>query len=593
MDGALNDGKCKLASGQLRRIEQGASARHDGQRPAYDGAKCAVMKATRGEILAFLFVVLFIAPISVALTHKIRCNIAKTEVRKIEMKTICIGRFLIDIPADARVSYRRAFLSGFDISTQAYETDEEFEKRIIDMGSRIKSEKNQKGLRSLEAEHEIRNERINGRVFIFGRAWTSGMREKNVEDSGNVAVNGFVRGGGVSYDFNTKMIAPVYAAKLPKLLEQLVPRQEHEIPTLPGFCFDHGIIVDPLTADQGENVVMFVGLKDHPDVSIALDSHAGIDTQKTLLERDDENDVRLQNLSRFHTFRRGPLKIAGIQGEELLERISEPNFTTSQSFTWESIWRNDDVFTPFLSLELSTGHSRTGGKPVNSSFSDEAALALWGKMLSSLRVRPTKAVKPAAAAAPPPPPLGTVVLANQACPASGWWRCGDDDVDVPGGAVQYLRAGERVPQTELLVPPTLWQRVRGKRPTFQRSMASHWTLVNHRQRRRTTQAGPQAVAPADVDDERTPAPVGTLAASGQPCPESGWWLCADAEALDLSARWFGRGEILPSVWFKARRSWFERLKGRPAAMRCPTTWKLARHADMPALPPNDTNDTAT
>lgn len=553
------------------------------------------VKATRGEILAFLFVVLFIVPISVALTHKVRSGIAEAEVNKMKMKTVCIGRFLIDVPADAHVSYRRAFLNGFDISTQAYETDEEFEKRVKDREFQIKSERNQRGLRSLESEHEIRNERINGKVFIFGRAWTSLMNEKNIEDSGNVAVNGFVRGGGVSYDFSTKMIAPVYAAELPKLLEQLVPRQDHEIPTLPGFCFDHGIMVDPLTADQGEHVVMFVGLKDHPDVSIALDSHAGMDPSESLLERDDKNDVRLENLSHFHTFRRGPLTIAGVQGEELLERISESNFTASQSFTWESIWKADDVFTPFLALELSTGHSRTGGEPVNSSLSDAAALALWDRILSSLRARPTKAVKPAAATVPPPPPLGMVVLANQACPASGWWRCGDDDVEVQGGAVKYLRAGERVPQTVLLVPQTVWQRVRGKRSTFQRSMASHWTLVNRRQRQRiaTATAGQQATAPGDADDERTPAPVGTLADSGQPCPESGWWLCADTEALAPGARWFGRGEILPRVSFKTRRSRFERLKGYPAVMQGSATWKLARHADMPALPPDDTDDSGT
>lgn len=108
----------------------------------------------------------------------------------------------------------------------------------------------------------------------------------------------------------------------------------------------------------------------------------------------------MQNRSHFHTFRRGPLKIAGIQGEELLERISESNYTASQSFTWESIWKKDDVFAPFLALELSTGHSRISGQPVNPSLSDAEALALWDRMLSTLRVRPTKAAKLAAATNP-------------------------------------------------------------------------------------------------------------------------------------------------------------------------------------------------
>lgn len=551
------------------------------------------VKATRGEILAFLFVILLVAPGSVALTHKIRSAIAQDEVMKMKMKSICVGRFLIDIPNDALVSFRPAGLSGWSISTDPNESNSDFFDRLQENEKKIREARNQNGKTSLESITPVQHGQLQGKIFEFNRNWTSWIENNKKITIEDVSVNGHIRINDLSFNFTAKGTWPGHSKLLVQLISQFKTLKDDELPTEPGFCFDHGIIVDPITAEQGESVVMFVGLKDHPDVSIALDSHAGIDPQESLLERDDKNDVRLQNLSHFHTFRRGPLKIAGIQGEELLERISEPNGTASQSFTWESISKKDDVFTPFLSLELSTGHSRTGGKPVNSSLSDAAALALWDRMLPSLRVRPTRAVKPAAAAVPPPPPLGTVVLANQACPASGWWRCGDDDVDVQGGAVQYLRVGERVPQTVLLVPQTLWQRVRGKRSTFQRSMASHWTLVNHRQRRRIAQAGPQTVAPADVDDERTPAPVGTLAASGRPCPESGWWLCADAKALDLSARWFGRGEIMPSVWFKARRSWFERLKGRPAAMRCPTTWKLARHADMPALPPNDANDTAT
>ncbi len=518
----------------------------------------------------------------------------KVENMTQQMKTMCVGRFLIDLPADAQVRFGEAFLAGWDISTYTAETDEQFANRLTKTETDLKGAKNEHGRNSLESANEVSQDGFQGKIFEFEREWTTLIRNgKNVTIE-DVSVNGHVRANGLSFDFIAKGTWPGHSKRLAEIVSQLKPLAADEIPSEPGFCIERGVIRDPLTADQRERVTIFVGIADHPDIAIVLDTAAGLNPSGSLLARADQGSTRRQFPSFFHTIRRGERTLAGIPGEEILDKVSERTGTAGHKFRWESFGEKNNVLRPELSLMLGSGHGpRAGSKPVNSSLRDDAILALWDKISSSLRVRPTKAAKPAAAAVPPPPPLGTVVLANQACPASGWWRCGDDDVDVQGGAVQYLRVGERVPQTVLLVPQTLWQRVRGKRSTFQRSMASHWTLVNHRQRRRVATAGPQAVAPADVDDERTPAPVGTLAASGRPCPESGWWLCADAEALDPGARWFGRGETLPSTWFKARRSWFERLKGRPAAMRCPTTWKLARRANMPELPPNDINETET
>jgi len=55
---------------------------------------------------------------------------------------------------------------------------------------------------------------------------------------------------------------------------------------------------------------------------------------------------------------------------------------------WELIHnKTDNVFTPLMSFELSTGHGQPGAT-VDSSLTDAQALVLWDKMLSSLRIRP-------------------------------------------------------------------------------------------------------------------------------------------------------------------------------------------------------------
>lgn len=115
----------------------------------------------------------------------------------------------------------------------------------------------------------------------------------------------------------------------------------------------------------------------------------------------------------------------------------------------------------------------------------------WDKIASSIRVRPTG---PAAAASAPAPvagsPLGTQATAGEPCPESGWWTCADAGagVRVYGGALQYLRKGQRVPQALLLPPQTLWEKVRGLQPSFERNALPVWKLTDRRSRVRAALA---------------------------------------------------------------------------------------------------------
>src|SRR5471032_3571828 len=69
------------------------------------------------------------------------------KVRKMTetMKTICVGRFLIDVPAEAHVSFRGAFLQGWYVSPYADETDEQFVMRLVSEEDELKSWKDEKG----------------------------------------------------------------------------------------------------------------------------------------------------------------------------------------------------------------------------------------------------------------------------------------------------------------------------------------------------------------------------------------------------------------------------------------------------------------
>ncbi|NVM76183.1 hypothetical protein FHW83_001978 [Duganella sp. SG902] len=304
-------------------------------------------------------------------------------IAAMKMKTVCVGRFLMDVPEKAMVSYRGATVDGFDISSWV-ETDEEFLARNTTQEVKLRSEKNEKGQVSLEQVREIKSEYLHGRLFVFNRQWLPSFSNGVKEIEEVITTSAFVRAREVTYKFYSKLQDDAGILELEKLLGQLRWRGEEELPSQPGFCFDRALLVDPLSADVSEITGIFVGLKDPPDLAIALNTFSAANENKPLLQRDAENDIKQAYLNRFHTLREGPRALAGVPGEELLERVDEPNGSVLHGFMWESLRKKNDPARPLMVLELDTGKGQPG-KPVNSSLSDTEVLALWDKMSNSLR----------------------------------------------------------------------------------------------------------------------------------------------------------------------------------------------------------------
>jgi hypothetical protein len=302
------------------------------------------------------------------------------------MKTMCVGRFLIDVPANATVTYRGASLSGWDIASWV-ESDEKFSARDAAEEAELRSEKNERDAPTLEQIIEVRGHGLHGRIFVFNRQWLEMFPRGVRTESQAVAIRAYVRIQDVTYRFYSKVRFDTDVDELQKIIGQLRVRGADEIPTQAGFCFSRALLVEPLDADQSEYTAMFVGLKDHPDLAIALSTTAGIVPTKSLLQRDAENSVKIEHRSRFHTLRKGPRALNGIPGEEFMERVDEHNGSVLHDFMWESLNNKHDVYLPFLTFELNTGNGKPGS-PVNSSLSDPEVLALWEKMTNSLRVRP-------------------------------------------------------------------------------------------------------------------------------------------------------------------------------------------------------------
>jgi hypothetical protein len=374
-----------------------------------------------------------------------------------------------------------------------------------------------------------------------------------------------------------------------------VPNPHNQIPTEPGFCIDRAWFRDPLTADQGEEIMMSAQLPSHPDFEfLAILAAGNKPSSQSLLERTADSDaaMTLGEKMRISNLRAAPRTIGGVTGDEVVTRVAEMNDTVGYSFWWEVAGTADNVLVPHFVFKMNTGEG--GNAPVPTSLSEDAAMALWDKISSSIRLRPSEPPKPVAAE-PPPTQLGTQAWAGERCPESGWWSCsaGGNGVGVLGGQRQYVRKGERMPQALLLPPQTLWEKLRGLQPSYESKDQTWWKLVDKRNRERVpsplplAQATPAAAAgvatsgtgPGIMEGQRVP--VGSFAATGIACPASGWWQCEDPRALD-GTRWFAQGCLLPSATFAVPPGAFGRSSNAARSIERRGAWRLVRLADGPA-----------
>lgn len=518
-----------------------------------------------------------------------REDLKKVDNMTDRMKTVCVGRFLIDVPANAQVNLRLGLVQGFEVARHD-ESQEGFATRLHARETELSAKTNMLGRKNIESIKDVQNLGFSGKVFVHGRYRGYGIERGQRRYFETISVEGYVHKAGATYSFMANTYDPDQAGVLPALLTQLADRAENDVPSDPGFCISGALLRDSSSRARSESVAMSASLPGHPDLGILFWTNSAAAQGGSLLKRHEAAMGPLTR-ARTRTLREGERTINGYAGEEVAIKVTELNFATVFSFVWETPGSDDNVLIPHLSLELDTGMSpQAGGAPVQSSLSEEAVLLLWNKVSSSIRLRPTGPGK-VAETGTPPPPLGTLAEAGDRCPQSGWWLCNDasSGVNVLGGQRQYLCKGQKMPQALLLPPQTLWQRLRGLQSSYEVSTRTSWTLVDKRERDRSVPALPlaQATLAARASGNQLDGKVlsgaepgvaiGCIAKTGMQCPSSGWWRCEESHALD-GTRWFSVGSLLPAATFEIPSAAFGRAFGRAQAIQRRSVWRLMRHA---------------
>lgn len=309
-------------------------------------------------------------------------------------KTICVGRFLIDVPHESEVVFGPTSLP-WPITTYPGKGDS-IDTLIAERLGELDEEKAWASGPLSDSDSAV-GKMINGAMpsqkIIFG---VSKGSSRIYRIDSYVKVNG---------DLFIQQADPISSEKdtavqeLNTIAASLRSREELEIPTRPGVCIEAGFVSDPSISDY-EALNIGVRLSEYPDVHLSLSV-----TKKDALVESDALEPRLRQAeeiashsenaawySHIKTLRRGRRQIGKWNGFEMLARKpAQAEEGESHEFVFVSQGEPKNSFLPVLEIEFHTGvqENRIGGtKP---SVSDDEAVAIWDRLTASIRVRPTSA----------------------------------------------------------------------------------------------------------------------------------------------------------------------------------------------------------
>lgn len=309
-----------------------------------------------------------------------------------KMKTVCAGRYLIDVPAQAVVTTSYERIDGFSIET-VEEDDASFRQRIAarELQLQLGGDNAERAVHGgIIDAHDLRIPGMIGRTVVYGRIHSHGIENGRRVDAEWVSVEVHGHKDDLSFSLSAKNVDESDAKAAEALLARLQLRGEDEIPTVGGFCIWRAVFAEPLPAHKTEHIATHIGLPSHPDLAFTFVSMPGGGSDANLIARTERipAGASADEMLRVTKVRSNRRDIHGLAGEEVIERIREFNFTTTYNLDWETPGEEGNILFPYLSLEAQGGIGRhTGAPPVGSSLHEDALLALWDRIASSIRLR--------------------------------------------------------------------------------------------------------------------------------------------------------------------------------------------------------------
>lgn len=295
-------------------------------------------------------------------------------------KTHCIGRFLVDLPPQARVNptYK---IWGEEIKRLSGETPDSLATRIDKREQELKARRHE-----TEGSMFIRRvEHGNGSLSLL--SWSRPYNKILMRMDSYLVTSGNWRAFQYSAPIDPDSQQPAIGLA-ENLSKDARSREPADIPKDPGYCVDGGFIAG--SELRAESFDVEVVLPAHHGVSITLTAmtQAELDSD-TLLDRaaEVERDLHAHG---GKTLRKRQRDVGPIRAQEFLA-VNDEEGQRIYAFAWESPGKVDSLAEPHLRAELNAfGQSVVDeDHPYQPPFkSDEEAIDLWDAIIESIRQRP-------------------------------------------------------------------------------------------------------------------------------------------------------------------------------------------------------------
>lgn len=388
-------------------------------------------------------------------------------------QTICLGRFLVDIPKEAYKVADSSNYRGRSVSVRAMKRDD-YLKLVSDKETNLSTTKHENEPSLLK--QLVKSADGDNATFIYRESSTDAY-QYNVEAFKWMNNRSFILKSRVDDDR-----VNVSLQNSSKTLAELQYRRPDAIPASAGFCIDSGFFAGDPPWPHLEKTFVHLRFKNNPDVMVTISTDVNTDKlDKGLLARTEKRsipDAYKELAKRVKSMRRGLHPVGNIHGEETLDSVPGGEIYDVHMFYWEAPGKPRDIYAPSIVVNLETGETLDSEKQ-RPSLSDKQAIELFDSIVNSIRLRPTGGTG-AADTLPPPPrppaktPLGTRLPSGSMCPQTGEWVC--EQQQAMGGARRVFAEGEPLPEVLLPVRLNAWQKLLGK--PDKRPAATVWTLAS-------------------------------------------------------------------------------------------------------------------
>ena len=295
-------------------------------------------------------------------------------------KTHCLGRYLIDLQADTKISASFVYGKG-QVETKTNTSKGTFDSLVAARESALKSARHDKFGSLFVGRTEL------GSNKVLLDSWKS---DANTESHANESFI-YLPENKVLFTRKTSSDADAHARTVTlakSIAADYKYRAPDEIPSGVGFCINFGMIADKNL--NSEEVRAAFKFDPYPTVSVYFNSYVTGSPDAELLSRIGGIPASLASAAAgMSTLRKGNRNLGPVKGQELLVRASEDG-KRSYEFLWESQGRPNSIEFPFLSIKLTTvAETDKKGQIVEAPFkTDEEALQFWDAIVQTLRLRP-------------------------------------------------------------------------------------------------------------------------------------------------------------------------------------------------------------